>query len=330
VDAKRFFAACTLFIGVFYVALPLIFSHSPYVVGVFINAAVLAVISSGVWVTFAIGRINIAQGAFAMIGGYVTGILATRYGISFWLCLPLSGIAAALAGMAIGPAILRLKGVYFSMISLSLTEVVRLVALTWDGMTNGASGILDIPRPQALKIGGLTLIPAFDGDSPLPYYFLAVSLLAASLLLLWRTQRCRVGWIFNALRLNDELAASMGVNVARYRVLAFAVSCFLGGIGGSFFAAFHQNIYPATYSVTDSINFMLYCFLGGLDFITGALVGTFVLTISFELLHSVQKYQTLIYAGIMILAMMLLPNGLLSLRWPRREPPAPPAAEATP
>ena len=107
-DNKRFFAACALFIGVFYVALPLILSHSPYLVGVLINAAVLAVISSGVWLTFAIGRINIAQGAFAMIGGYVTGILATRYGVSFWLCLPLSGIGAALAGVAIGPAILRL------------------------------------------------------------------------------------------------------------------------------------------------------------------------------------------------------------------------------
>ena len=82
--------------------------------------------------------------------------------------------------------------------------------------------------------------------------------------------------------------------------------------------------------MTDSINFMLYCFLGGLDFISGALVGTFVLTISFELLHSVQKYQTLIYAGIMILAMLVLPNGLLSLRWPRRTPPAPPVAEVKP
>jgi branched-chain amino acid transport system permease protein len=329
-QTKRFFAGCALFVGAFYVALPLIFAQSPYETGVLINAAVLAVISSGVWVTFAIGRINIAQGAFAMIGGYVTGILSTRYGISFWLCLPLSGIGAALAGMAIGPAILRLKGVYFSMISLSLTEVVRLIALTWDSLTNGASGILDIPRPQPVQFGGLTLIPAFDGDSPLPYYFLAVSLLGASLLLLWRLQRCRVGWIFNALRLNDELAASMGVNVARYRVLAFAVSCFLGGIGGSFFAAFHQNIYPATYSVTDSINFMLYCFLGGLDYITGALVGTFVLSVSFELLHSVQKYQTLIYAGIMILAMLVLPNGLLSVRWPRRAPGRSPTAAAKP
>jgi branched-chain amino acid transport system permease protein len=87
----------------------------------------------------------------------------------------------------------------------------------------------------------------------------------------------------------------------------------MGGIGGAFFAAFHQNIYPATYTISDSVNFMLYCFLGGLSYIFGPVVGAFLLVITFELLHAVQEYQTLIFGILMIACMLWLPNGILSL-----------------
>ena len=92
---------------VYLVGVPLVLANQPYWLNVLTNASVLSLISLGVWVTFSIGRINIAQGAFAMIGGYTTAILATRYGVSFWLCLPVSAIVAAAVGTLIGTAILR-------------------------------------------------------------------------------------------------------------------------------------------------------------------------------------------------------------------------------
>lgn len=310
--------AAAIALVLYFVAIPLAFRGSPYVLGVLTNAAIAAVISSGVWLTFAIGRINIAQGAFCMIGGYVTAILTTRYAVPFWLCLPLSAAAAGLFGALIGWPLLRLKGVYFSMITLSLTEAVRLAFLNGGELTNGASGIVDIPRPRGVSLAGIELIPAFDGSSPLPFYYLSAVLLVVTLFALWRIMRCRIGWVFRSLRLNEELASAMGVHVARYRVLAFALSSAIGGIGGGFYAVYQQNIYPATYTVTDSMNYMLYCFLGGLDSVLGALVGAFTLILSFETLHALQTYQTLIYAGIMILAMLLLPNGIMSLPILRR------------
>ena len=106
---------------------------------------------------------------------------------------------------------------------------------------------------------------------------------------------------------------SIGINVARYRVFAFAFCSAMGGMAGACFASLQQNIYPATYTVTDSINFMLYCFLGGLDFVLGPIVGTFGLIIAFELLRSIQEYQALLYGALMILVMLFLPNGVLSL-----------------
>lgn len=295
------------------VVVPFALRSSPYLVSVLINATVLSVIASGVWITFAIGRINISQGAFAMIGGYVTAILSTRYGVSFWVCLPLSGLVAAVAGVLVGLPILRLKGVYFSMISLSLTEAVRLAFLNGGEFTRGASGIVNVPRPGALQLFGITLIPAFDGSSPFPYYYLAMGLLILTLLALWRIANSRLGWTFRSMRLNEELAASVGVNVAKYRVIAFGICCFIGGIGGAFFVGFHQNIYPASYTINDSMSFMLYCFLGGLDYIAGPVIGAFLLSISFEGLQPLQQYQPLIYALLMIGFMLWLPNGILSL-----------------
>jgi branched-chain amino acid transport system permease protein len=283
------------------VGVPLLLRGQPYWLNVLTNASMLSFISLGVWVTFSIGRINIAQGAFAMIGGYTTAILSTRYGLPFWLCLPLSGLVAAAIGTVIGAAILRLRGVYFAMITLSLTETVRLAFLNGGDFTKGATGITNIPRPAGV-------------DGPVGFYVLAAVLLVLGLAAVWRLANSRVGWVFRSLRQNEDLAASIGIDVARFRVLAFAFCCGMGGIGGAFFAIFQQNIYPASYSVQDSINFMLYCFLGGLDFVLGPVLGAFLLVIAFELLGELQRYQALLYGVLMIAVMMFLPNGVLSLR----------------
>jgi branched-chain amino acid transport system permease protein len=298
---------------ILFIAVPLLLGRSPYFITVLTNATVLSFISLGVWITFSIGRMNLAQGAFALVGGYASAILATRYGVSFWLCLPLSGLISAALGALVGWPVLRLKGVYFAMTTLSLTEAIRLLALNGGDITKGATGIVNIPRPGAIGIFGLIIVPEFNGADPLPFYFLACALLVLGLVAAWRLSTSRLGWVFRSLRQNEDLATSIGINVAKYRVIAFTICCFMGGIGGSFFAAFHQNIYPATYTISDSVNFMLYCFLGGLSYIFGPVIGAFLLVIAFELLHAVQDYQALIYGVLMIACMLWLPNGILSL-----------------
>ena len=110
------------------------------------SVALLAIASGGVWLTFYIGRINIGQGAWALVGGYVSAILVATYGLSFWLSLPLAGLFCALASVLIGLPILRLRGVYFAMVTLVLTEVARLTALALP-ITSGAMGITSIPSP---------------------------------------------------------------------------------------------------------------------------------------------------------------------------------------
>ncbi|MBW0000004.1 MAG: branched-chain amino acid ABC transporter permease [Verrucomicrobia bacterium] len=304
----------TGFVLLLFVGVPVILGRWPYFITVLTNAAVLSFISLGVWITFSIGRMNLAQGAFALVGGYVTAILATRYGISFWVCLPLSGLVSAALGALIGWPMLRLKGVYFAMTTLSLTEAIRLLALNGGDVTKGATGIVNVPPPGAIRVLGLTVLPPFSSADPMPYYFLASAMLALGLIGVWRLSTSRLGWVFRSLRQNEDLATSIGINVAKYRVMAFSLCCFMAGIGGAFFVASQQNIYPSSYTVADSVNFLLYCFLGGLDYLFGPVVGAFLLVIAFELLHAIQDYQTLIYGALMIFCMLCLPNGILSLR----------------
>jgi branched-chain amino acid transport system permease protein len=279
------------------------------------SVALLSIASAGVWLTFYIGRINIGQGAYALIGGYVVAILVVDRDLSFWAALPLSGFACAAVSVLIGWPILRLRGVYFAMVTLVLTEVARLAALALP-ITKGASGMVNIPPPGAIGLFGFTLVPDFaELKNPrLAFYIVSVLLMAVCFAGLYRLVHSRIGRLCLSLQQNEELASSIGVNIAALRVIAYAISSFLGGIGGAMFVAISQSIYPSSFTVTDSINFMLNCFLGGLGYVLGPMIGTFVLYFGWDFLFRAGEYQLLIYACVLIALMLVLPNGLLSLR----------------
>ena len=315
VNTQRW-AAVGLFLFIVMVLVPLAISASGRVdlYYTLTSVALLSIASGGVWLTFYIGRINIGQGAFALVGGYVSALLVTQGGISFWWTLPLAGIFCALLAVLIGLPILRLRGVYFAMVTLVLTEVSRLSALALP-FTNGAKGITSIPLPSELQVFGITLIPAFTHmDNPkLAFYLMAVVMMVLTFAVLWRIVNSRLGHLCRSLQQNEELASSIGVNIAYLRVLAYAISSFLGGIAGASFVAISQSLYPSSFQTTDSVNFMLNCFLGGLGFVFGPMLGTLLLYFGWDLLFATGRFQLLIYSSLMIALMLWLPNGVLSL-----------------
>jgi branched-chain amino acid transport system permease protein len=166
---------------VYLVIIPFIFRHNGYWLTTFINASILGFISLGVWLTFSIGRINICQSAFALIGGYTLAILSTRYAVPFWLAVPASGLVSAILGFIIGWPILRLRGVYFAMLTLSLTEATRLATLNFKGLTEGASGIINIPTPFT------------TGNTYLAWYFFTAILVVLGVFVIYRITTCRLG-----------------------------------------------------------------------------------------------------------------------------------------
>ena len=282
------------------------------------SVGLLAIASAGVWLTFYIGRINIGQGAFALLGAYVSAILVTKFDISFWFSLPVAGIFAAVVAILIGLPILRLRGVYFAMITLVLTQVFTLTALALP-ITNGAKGITSIPLPGAFSVFGITLIPDFSTlqNPRQAFYFATGVLLVLTFAAMYRLVNSRLGHLCRSMQQNEELASSIGVNVPYIRVVIYAISSFFGGIGGAMFGSIAQSVYPSSFQVVDSVNFMLNRFLGGLGYVFGPMLGTLVLYFGWDLLFEFGKYQLLIYSSLLIILMLVLPNGLLSLRLPK-------------
>ena len=279
------------------------------------SVALLAIASAGVWLTFYIGRINIGQGAFALIGAYVSAILVVKAGWSFWISLPAAGLFAAIVAILIGLPILRLRGVYFAMITLVLTQVVTLTALALP-ITNGAKGILNIPLPSGISLFGIPILPDFAGieNTKLAFYYTACVIMILTYATLYRLVNFRLGHLCRSMQQNEELASSIGVNISYIRIVIFAVSSFFGGLGGAMFGSIAQSVYPSSFQVADSVNFMLNCFLGGLGYVFGPMLGTLVLYFGWDLLFEFGKYQMLIYSTILILIIRFLPNGLLSIR----------------
>jgi branched-chain amino acid transport system permease protein len=296
---KRFALTLASLVTFLFLIVPATFWNRPYWLNVLTNASILSFASLGVWITFSIGRVNLAQAAFAMIGGYTTALLSVYAGVSFWICVPLAAAVSTLVAVLIGWPLLRLKGIYFAMVTLSLTEAVRLGFLSFT-TTTGIGGITNVPVPSGLS-GALSL------------YFFCATLLVVGFIAVWRLSASRLGWIFRSMRQSEDLAMSIGIDIARYRVLAFGICSAMGGVAGACFLILQQNIFPVTYQVSDSIDFLLYCFLGGLNYILGPIVGAFGLTLAFELLRGIQQYQALLYGVLMIAVMMFLPNGILSL-----------------
>ncbi|MDA8747845.1 branched-chain amino acid ABC transporter permease, partial [Litoreibacter sp.] len=264
------------------------------------SVALLAIASAGVWLTFYIGRINIGQGAFALIGAYVSAILVVKAGWSFWISLPAAGLFAAVVAILIGLPILRLRGVYFAMITLVLTQVVTLTALALP-ITNGARGISNIPLPSGISVFGIPILPDFAAmeNTKLAFYYTACIIMILTYAALYRLVNSRLGHLCRSMQQNEELASSIGVNISYIRIVIFAISSFFGGLGGAMFGSIAQSVYPSSFQVADSVNFMLNCFLGGLGYVFGPMLGTLVLYFGWDLLFEFGKYQMLIYSTIL-------------------------------
>jgi branched-chain amino acid transport system permease protein len=225
------------------------------------SVALLAIASAGVWLTFYIGRINIGQGAFALIGAYVSAILVVKADWSFWISLPAAGLFAAVVAILIGLPILRLRGVYFAMITLVLTQVVTLTALALP-ITNGARGISNIPLPSGISVFGIPILPDFAAmeNTKLAFYYTACIIMLLTYAALYRLVNSRLGHLCRSMQQNEELASSIGVNISYIRIVIFAISSFFGGLGGAMFGSIAQSVYPVQLQVADSVNFMLNCF----------------------------------------------------------------------
>ena len=277
----------------------------PY--GIFILSmwAVMTIAAIGLNLTLGYaGQISLAQAAFVGIGAYITAWLTTKGAWPFWPTYFLGFASCFAVGWALGYPALRVQHHYLAFVTLAFNTLVFLVFRNEEWLTNGISGISNVPRPSLF---GYSLKGAKEF-----YYFCLAHLVFVSVAAWWLI-RSPWGRAFIAVRENPVRALSLGVDTRRYTLLAFAVGAGLGGISGALYAPLTQFVDPTPFALGLSLNLLLMVVLGGSGYFFGPFVGAIVAVLLPEWLRFAQGYYLMGYAVLVMVMMAFWPTGLLGL-----------------
>jgi branched-chain amino acid transport system permease protein len=248
------------------------------------------------------GLISLGHTGFYGIGAYVAAVLALRLGAPFVVTFFVGAAAAALVGWLTARPILRLRGHYFAMATLAFAEIVRLVAYNWDDVTRGASGLPGVSRPSLF---GWTAISHRDN------YFLALALLVLAILVVQRFMSSPLGVSLVAARDDDRAAASVGVEVARVRTVAFALAAAIAGAAGTLYAHYTTFVSVEPFLIIHMIELLAMVAVGGMGTLAGPVVGAVLLSLLPEMLRDLAALRMVVFGALLMLIMWLRPQGLL-------------------
>jgi branched-chain amino acid transport system permease protein len=282
----------------------------PYYVDIMIMVAFNSILALTWRTIMRIGQLSFGHAAFIGIGAYASALIVMKLGVSFWLALPLSGVASAAISIPIGFTTLRLRGMFFAITTWAFNEIMRSAYLIFRNPFGGATGLYGIPPPNHIHLPGLPLLSFGDKGA---YCYLSFFLVFVTVLALVRIEKSRIGMIFDAIRVDDNLAESVGINLMRYKCLAFAIACFFAGVAGSFYAHYLSFISPYSFELTLSVDAIVFAMVGGLTSITGSLIGAGVLTILSNLLHAAGFFKMIIFSIFLVSFVLFLPDGMISL-----------------
>jgi branched-chain amino acid transport system permease protein len=252
------------------------------------------------------GQISLAHGAFYGIGAYICGILQVREILSFWPALLVAIVATGILGILVGIPMLRTRGPYFAIGTMCLGIIVSLVILNWQSLTGGNS-LGGIRGPGKIEIGGWVI----DFLSSKTYYYLVLIFDVLSIFLIYRLIHSRVGRAFMAIREEEELAESIGVNPMRFKVLSFGIGALFAALAGGLYAGYMGAIDPEIASGGMSFNILVMVLVGGAGTMTGAVVGPILLWMLPEWLETAQQYRPLIYGFILLIIIIFMPRGII-------------------
>jgi len=273
------------------------------------------------------GLLDLGYVAFYAVGAYSYALLATSFGLSFWVCLPLAGMLAAFWGILLGFPVLRLRGDYLAIVTLAFGEIIRIVITNWVSLTGGPNGIGGIPRPTFFGLsfslsGEPDTFAGFFGLEPSSQHrviFLYYLILALSLLTNWVTLRLRrqpLGRAWEALREDEIACRALGINIRNTKLSAFAIGAMFGGFAGAFFATRQSFISPESFTFIESAIILSIVVLGGMGSQLGVAIAATIMIGGFELFRDLEEWRMLVFGAAMVLIMVWRPRGLVGTRTP--------------
>ena len=248
------------------------------------------------------GQLSISHSAFYAIGAYTSSIFCLRYGLHPLVSIVLSQCITALTAWGIGAVVLRLKGHYLAIATLSFSIIVEVLIREIAWLTGGLQGLSSIP---AISLGGFFI------DSDWRFYFLVWSVTMLLLLFALNLVNSRMGRIFRAIREAEDIAGLFGADVKKYKVKLFIVSSIYASLAGSLYAHYATFISPDAASIMFAIEIILVISIGGYTMLWGAMVGVAAITYLNEYLADFAEFKRTIYGLALIAIMLFFPNGVL-------------------
>jgi branched-chain amino acid transport system permease protein len=234
------------------------------------------------------------------IGAYTSAVVSKEFGLSPWLTIPLGGFVAMGVGIFIGFPFARLRALYYAMVSLFFGIGVLQVFFVLNVYTLAYRGLTGIP-------------PLLHGASKVHYYYFFMGFALLCLLALYRFEFSRIGTILRAIAQSHQVASSVGISEAKYRVLVLAVGCFFVGVAGGVYAHYNRTLSYPLFDMTATLWMFMYVLIGGIGSFAGPVIGTAILMILPELFRELRAFVPYVTAAILFIVVFAMPQGLVGL-----------------
>ena len=279
-----------------------------YVITVLSNMGMISFLALSAYLLLITGEISFGQQAYFGVGAYAAGAATAMFGLPIWTGILIGTVTAGLMAMAVGALTLRLSGLYFSISTLAFAEVLRRILLIVevqvdvDGEMVGPDGANGFHNIRWM----------FERDISLTEFLLLIyGLLALVLIALLLVERSRLGSVFRMLGSDDLLTEMQGLNTVLYRVLAAGIAGAIAGIGGSLYAHFTTYVEPQFFNVMLGVHALAYGLIGGLGTAFGPLIGVAIDIGFLEAVRFIQGYRMIVFGGLVAVALIFLPRGIL-------------------
>ena len=284
------------------ILLPLIVDKR-YLTTIMINCALYGTLALSLnLMTGLLGITSLGHAAFYGLGAYTAALLATKFQVNFLLTFVAGAVVAAVVALILGFPIMRVNGRQLAIITLGFCEIIRILELNWMDLTNGPLGIKGIPT---FSLFGIQFKSVYSK------YIVALVMLVLTYFIVSSIERSRTGRAIRAIRDNDIAAEAMGINVYYYKILIFSISAAIAGMAGAYYAQYISYIGPQLFTFDQSILILSMVILGGIGSLPGSILGAVLLSSVPELLRGFSEYRQVIYGLVIILMMVLKPNGML-------------------
>lgn len=282
------------------ILLPLVLSNK-YYLHVANLAMMFALLTLSLNVLGSTGLMSVGHIAFYGIGAYTSALLTVKLGCPIIVGLLMAGVVSALGSLLLGLPTMRLKGMYFAVATLAFGEIIYQVFVNWTSVTEGTKGIKGVPAPEWFGLN----FRSYD-----VYYYLCLFVLIVAVILVHNLMHSRTGRALMSIRANDIAAEAMGIDIVRYKLIAFMTSAFFAGIAGALYAHEVHYVSPDTFTGSESAAVLAMMVVGGIGSIPGSILGGMVLTILPELLRSFGNIRLVIYGAAVVAIIIFAPKGL--------------------